>query len=182
MAYNGVDMSAQHADRQRMEAECDAITLQEGDILYHPAGIWHSVESEEDSISINLSATGIRMGEFVTQALQGFLYQHLTCRKFIQFQSLPDLTSQISTTFKKAASYCLQMSQQADRMSSPGLLIGRVLHVDLDQQPVHKQMIHSEGIELLKKVSSKTTLTLNHRHLFQLLDLSKLPQYPDDLL
>lgn len=90
-AYTGVDMSSQHQDKANMETECDTIVLEEGDILYHPAGIWHSVESEEDSISINLSSTGMRMGEFITQAIQGCLYRHLNQRKFIQFDSLEHL-------------------------------------------------------------------------------------------
>ena len=42
------------------------VTLNEGDILYHPAGVWHAVGCEEDSISINFSMKALRMGEFVT--------------------------------------------------------------------------------------------------------------------
>jgi ribosomal protein L16 Arg81 hydroxylase len=48
--------------------------LNEGDILYHPAGIWHAVSSEQDSISINLSMKAIRTAEFITQAIQGALF------------------------------------------------------------------------------------------------------------
>jgi hypothetical protein len=32
-----------------------SVTLTEGSVFYHPAGIWHQVECEEDSISINIS-------------------------------------------------------------------------------------------------------------------------------
>jgi len=49
-----------------MEADCDTVILNEGDILYHPAGIWHCVYSETDSIAVNLSMHGMRMGEFIS--------------------------------------------------------------------------------------------------------------------
>ena len=62
-------MSNQYLDRAKMEADCERVTLYEGDILYHPAGIWHAVESETDSISINFSMRCMRMAEFVTQAI-----------------------------------------------------------------------------------------------------------------
>ena len=65
-AYNGVDMSKQYGDREGMEARSTEVILHEGDILYHPAGIWHCVASQEDSISINFSMKGMRMAEFVT--------------------------------------------------------------------------------------------------------------------
>lgn len=45
-----------------MEEQCTVVTLNEGDILYHPAGIWHAVTSDQDSISINLSMNSMRLG------------------------------------------------------------------------------------------------------------------------
>lgn len=52
--YNGVDICSKY-DKARLKKEATTITLNEGDIMYHPAGIWHSVESMTDSISINFS-------------------------------------------------------------------------------------------------------------------------------
>ena len=40
-----------------------------GDILYHPAGIWHAVNSDEDSIAINFSLFAMRTAEFVTKTI-----------------------------------------------------------------------------------------------------------------
>jgi quercetin dioxygenase-like cupin family protein len=54
MAYNEIDISSQYTN-EYLEKNCTEVILNEGDILYHPAGIWHSVKSEEDSISINFS-------------------------------------------------------------------------------------------------------------------------------
>ena len=57
-------MSRQYLDINNSDFK--VVTLNEGDILYHPAGVWHAVGCEEDSISINFSMKALRMGEFVT--------------------------------------------------------------------------------------------------------------------
>ena len=66
LAYNNVDMSKQYLNQEKLDNKCATITLNEGDILYHPAGVWHSVTSTDDSISINFSMKALRMGEFVS--------------------------------------------------------------------------------------------------------------------
>ena len=57
------------------------MTLDEGDILYHPAGIWHSVEATEDSVSINFSLRHIRKCEVVTNALTMMLMKDQDMRE-----------------------------------------------------------------------------------------------------
>ena len=59
-------MAKQYQDKEKMERDCTIVTLNEGDILYHPAGIWHAVSSEEDSISINFSMRAMRTGDFIS--------------------------------------------------------------------------------------------------------------------
>ena len=51
--------------------------LHEGDVLYHPAGIWHSVYCNEDSIAINMSMKAMRTAEFICHSVQGRLYNSL---------------------------------------------------------------------------------------------------------
>ena len=46
------------------------IVLSAGDVLYHPAGIWHKVECIEDSISINISLIGASYAEVFCCGLQ----------------------------------------------------------------------------------------------------------------
>ena len=53
-AYNKVNIGKQY-DKKRLKKELTTIVLNEGDIMYHPAGIWHSVESVTDSIHVNFS-------------------------------------------------------------------------------------------------------------------------------
>ena len=52
-------------DYKLLESECEEIIVEEGDILYHPAGIWHSVECVEDSISINFSLRSLRWSDLL---------------------------------------------------------------------------------------------------------------------
>jgi tellurite resistance-related uncharacterized protein len=59
-AFNGVHMGEAY-NKERLAEQATEIVLNEGDIMYHPAGIWHSVESASDSISINFSLRQIRM-------------------------------------------------------------------------------------------------------------------------
>ena len=55
------------------DKRCTVIDLNEGDILYHPAGIWHSVEAISDSISINFSLRNVKVSDVITNALSMIL-------------------------------------------------------------------------------------------------------------
>lgn len=67
VAYNDVNMAEQRKD---MEGYAE-VTLDEGDILYHPAGIWHCVKSETDSIAINFSMKAQRVADIITPVIYG---------------------------------------------------------------------------------------------------------------
>ena len=48
-----------------------SIEIGPGDVLYHPAGVWHKVECLEDSIAINISLIASSYAEvFVSNLLQ----------------------------------------------------------------------------------------------------------------
>ena len=68
-AFNQVDIGTAYS-RKRFQKEATTIVLHEGDILYHPAGIWHSVESTEDSISINFSLRQLKVADLISNALR----------------------------------------------------------------------------------------------------------------
>jgi ribosomal protein L16 Arg81 hydroxylase len=54
-AYNQVSMASAY-EKQKLACRSTIVELHAGDILYHPAGIWHAVEStSDDSFSINFS-------------------------------------------------------------------------------------------------------------------------------
>ncbi|CDW85608.1 lysine-specific demethylase no66-like [Stylonychia lemnae] len=59
--YHSIDINKQY---QNVRDEVYEVQLNEGDILYHPAGIWHQVECVSDeSISINFSLRQLRQLE-----------------------------------------------------------------------------------------------------------------------
>lgn len=63
------------------EKHCTEVILNEGDILYHPAGIWHSVEAIEDSISINFSLRHLRKADVIINALNMILLKDKSMRE-----------------------------------------------------------------------------------------------------
>ena len=48
-------------------------TVESGDVLYHPAGVWHKVECLEDSITINISMIASSIAEIFCSNLQQLL-------------------------------------------------------------------------------------------------------------
>lgn len=61
----------------------DTITLNPGDSLYFPAGMWHQVECEEDSVSINLSIKAMRYCDLVSSAIRQIMIQDESWRREI---------------------------------------------------------------------------------------------------
>ena len=57
-------------DERFLLDNCEELVLEEGDILYHPAGIWHSVECDEDSIAINFSLRNLNMSDMIGNGLR----------------------------------------------------------------------------------------------------------------
>jgi hypothetical protein len=60
------------------------VILSAGDVLYHPAGIWHRVECLEDSISINISLIGTSYADIVCSGLQQLLWENPQWRRPVQ--------------------------------------------------------------------------------------------------
>lgn len=85
------------------------IALNPGDILYHPAGLWHRVECLEDSISINISliATSSNYAEVFCNNLQQILLQNKKWRSPIrtgnqaQYKSSHQIMKQLIETIPK---------------------------------------------------------------------------------
>lgn len=63
--YGAIDTVEQQLKVQRMRypdhqfhftpPSCEEVVLRPGSVMYFPAGCWHRVECEEDSLSINIS-------------------------------------------------------------------------------------------------------------------------------
>ena len=169
--YNNVDIGAKF-DKKRLNKESTTVTLNEGDIMYHPAGIWHSVESVTDSISINFSMRQVRGADFIVNALRMQLLKDIDMRRGIRFA--PDdhnnkaFIKGLKESFKKASKVLNKLNPQ--QLLPPAIHIPRALEIDLDEVEV----------ELYRRPKKLTMLkvgqTLTVSQYFILIDLKVLPQ------
>ena len=54
--------------------DATVIDLGPGSLLYHPAGVWHSVEATDDSLSVNISLVGMTWADVAADAVRSLLY------------------------------------------------------------------------------------------------------------
>lgn len=85
-----------------MQKECTEVVLDEGDILYHPAGIWHSVLSLTDSYSINFSLRQQRMADVLINAVNMHLLRDINLRRGVMQSAHQSIHSQLTDAIKKA--------------------------------------------------------------------------------
>lgn len=50
------------------------VTLHPGDVLYFPSGMWHTVETVEDGVSLNVSLMGTTYAEVACEAIRHLMY------------------------------------------------------------------------------------------------------------
>ena len=51
-----------------------AVTLHPGDVLYFPSGMWHTVETVEEGVSLNVSLMGTTYAEVACEAIRHIMY------------------------------------------------------------------------------------------------------------
>jgi ribosomal protein L16 Arg81 hydroxylase len=64
------------------------VCLYPGDVLYHPAGVWHQVEALEDSVSINLSIFGTTWADLLSDVTRQVLWRSEETRQMITYPSI----------------------------------------------------------------------------------------------
>lgn len=99
-AFQEVDIAQIYNSNSR-NVRCTEVTLHEGDILYHPAGIWHAVEANEDSISINFSLRHQSKADIVTNALNMIMLKDKSMREPIRLTDKTTLLSEIERALKQ---------------------------------------------------------------------------------
>eukprot|EP00475_Leptophrys_vorax_P035302 TRINITY_DN5802_c1_g1_i1.p1 TRINITY_DN5802_c1_g1~~TRINITY_DN5802_c1_g1_i1.p1 ORF type:complete len:524 (-),score=134.93 TRINITY_DN5802_c1_g1_i1:33-1604(-) len=65
--------------------EWEEVVLGEGDVLYHPAGLWHAVETLEESVSMNVSLIGTTWADLVSDGVKQLLWKDSNSRSIITF-------------------------------------------------------------------------------------------------
>ncbi|KAF4684444.1 hypothetical protein FOZ60_007872 [Perkinsus olseni] len=67
---------AQYRPPDEYFADAEEIILSPGDVLFHPAGVWHKVESlDDENIAINISIIALRWADIIAGAVKQLLLQ-----------------------------------------------------------------------------------------------------------
>ncbi|KAF4704828.1 hypothetical protein FOZ62_006001, partial [Perkinsus olseni] len=67
---------AQYRPPDEYFADAEEIILSPGDVLFHPAGVWHKVESlDDENIAINISIIPLRWADIIAGAVKQLLLQ-----------------------------------------------------------------------------------------------------------
>ena len=130
-----MDIGAKY-DKTRLKREATIVTLNEGDIMYHPAGIWHSVESVSDSISINFSMRQVRKADLIVNALRMHLLKDRDLREGIRISSEDpnnkDFMGGLKEGFRVASKFLSALQPQS--LLPAAIHIPRALELDLDAE------------------------------------------------
>lgn len=129
------------------------IIIEAGDILYHPAGIWHEVECLENSISINISLVGATYAEVVSNAIQQLLLQNNKYREIINVSSQSNALQVVQSIFDDIK------TMVTDKLSPTDVLTNRCFLKECDP------------IVYVNKFPSKVTTTANNLKLNPLASL-----------
>ena len=98
-------------------ADAAVVTLTPGSVLYVPAGMWHRVESEEDSVSMNVSLMGLLWADLVADAVRQRLLSYPAARAPVCMRSVADGRRQLRDL--------LAIARQEVQQLSPAFLLPR---------------------------------------------------------
>lgn len=133
--YNGVNIGEKY-DKAELSKKSTTVTLNEGDIMYHPAGTWHCVESSTDSISINFSMRQLRGADIVVNALRMHLLKDPQFRTGIRLSPLDsnnrEFNAFLKSAFKESSTFLRKLKPQ--EIIVPAIHIPRALRIDLDSE------------------------------------------------
>eukprot|EP01040_Poterioochromonas_malhamensis_P001531 gene1531-1621_t len=143
--------------------EYTVVILDEGDIMYHPAGIWHQVECIEDSISMNISLTSVSYADIFCNHLQQLLLENPLFRSSIfrpenDVKHYPEATS-IMNSIIETTPLLLKSIRGEDILPFPTLNllpVGKEENEDIDEDDEEEE----EGIE--EKSNGKRKRSDNH--------------------
>lgn len=106
----------------------DSVVLNPGDVMYHPAGIWHRVECLEDSIAINLSLISTSHADLVVSHLSQLLLQNKLFRSPVRTNSEENIDLSISIV----DSLLTSISDLTKSISSRDILSYPILNKDIN--------------------------------------------------
>ena len=86
------------------------ITLQRGDVLYHPAGVWHEVRCTKDSIALNVSLTCASNASILTSCLEQLLWSEPAWRAPYKAGITQEMIHSLHNTVNKLTAGALNAS------------------------------------------------------------------------
>jgi hypothetical protein len=104
------------------------VVLQPGDFFYHPAGIWHAVETvgEEDSVSINISLDGLTFADHIAGALRQALMADGRFTAMVRTGAPPEESvSQMASLLREAAQRLERLAATPTALIPPCSLWGQ---------------------------------------------------------
>lgn len=97
-SFTKADMPSLDEDRER-EGEYE-VTVCAGDVLYHPAGVWHRVECLDDSISLNISLTASSYADVFCSNLHQLLLKNNRFRQPVSTRHIGDARMTMDSLMK----------------------------------------------------------------------------------
>ena len=88
-------------NKEEIESYAEAVQIDEGDVLYHPAGIWHSVECVADSFTINISLKNLNKADIISNSLKHLMNSDPELRENMTFDSREDFNKQLQSGIEK---------------------------------------------------------------------------------
>ena len=96
----------------RVPTTGDRVTLSAGDVLYHPAGVWHAVECDEDSVSINISLVATTMADVLADTVRQVMWSFPEARRGVQFSNRRDGDRQIASMWQLMQTRMARLTQE----------------------------------------------------------------------
>jgi len=116
-------------------ADAEEVVLHAGDVLYHPAGIWHAVECDSElAISINFSLSNLSWADVLGSAVQQRLWQEEPLRERISgVSSAAELRTQLAAKLQQLQKVVASLS--IDDLCPPALALPRVTTIVVRGRP-----------------------------------------------
>jgi hypothetical protein len=120
----------------KLPKEWEEVVLGEGDVLYHPAGLWHAVETLEESVSMNISLIGTSWADMLSDGVRQLLWREERTRGVITFDQASNGKIDIDAARNQAALALDRLKEIVNKMTPEDLLPGAIFKLSTSVVPV----------------------------------------------
>lgn len=118
--------------------DAEEVILNAGDVLYHPAGIWHAVECEsDDAVSINFSLSHQNWADIIGSGVQQALWRELPLRERVEgVRDSGSLRALLADRLQAAKDVVARLT--VDDLCPPALALPRVTFIMVQPSPAFR--------------------------------------------